>query len=105
VDGHLYGSNMQGKWVCLEAKSGQVMHEAAGVGMGSVAFAEGMLYCYGEKGTLALVRATPTAHEPVSKFKVPQGEGPHWAHPVISGKRLYIRHGDALMVYAIGLGE
>ncbi len=105
LDGYIYGSSSRGKWVCLEAKTGQVMYETTGVGMGSVAFADGMLYCYGEKGTLALVRATPTAHEIISKFKISQGEGPHWAHPVISGKRLYIRHGDALMVYAIGQGE
>jgi outer membrane protein assembly factor BamB len=105
LDGYIYGSSSRGKWVCLEAKSGQVMYETTGVGMGSVAFADGMFYCYGEKGTLGLVRATPTAHEVISKFKIEQGEGPHWAHPVISGKRLYIRHGDALMVYAIGQGE
>jgi outer membrane protein assembly factor BamB len=101
IDGFVYGSSSRGKWVCLEAKSGQVMYEATGVGMGSAAYAEGMLYCYGEKGTMALVRATPKAYEIVSKFKVTQGEGPHWAHPVISGGRLYIRHGDMLMVYAI----
>ena len=105
IDGYIYGSSSRGKWVCLEAKSGQVRYEATGVGMGSAAYADGMLYCYGEKGTVALVRATPTAHEIVSKFKITQGEGPHWAHPAISGGRLYIRHGDVLMVYAIGSGE
>ena len=105
VDGYLYGSNLRGKWVCLEAQSGQVRHEASGVGMGSIAYADGMLYCYGEKGTLALVRATPDAHEVVSKFKIPLGEGPHWAHPVISDGRLYIRHGDALMVYSLRAGD
>ncbi len=105
IDGYIYGSSSRGKWVCLEAKSGQVMYETTGVGMGSVAYADGMLYCYGEKGTIALVPPSPTAHEIISKFKIPQGEGPHWAHPVISGGRLYIRHGDALMVYAIKPGE
>ena len=104
IDGFVYGSSSRGKWVCLEAKSGRVLYETTGVGMGSAVCADGMLYCYGEKGTMALVRATPTAHEIVSKFKVAQGEGPHWAHPVISGGRLYIRHGDMLMVYSIGRG-
>jgi outer membrane protein assembly factor BamB len=105
LDGYIYGSSSRGKWVCLEAKSGRVMHETTGVGMGSVACADGMLYCYGEKGTLGLVPATPAAHEITSKFKITQGEGPHWAHPVISGGRLYIRHGDVLMVYAVNRSE
>ncbi len=81
------------------------MYEATGVGTGSATYADGMLYCYGEKGTMALVRATPKGYELISKFKVTQGGGPHWAHPVISFGRLYIRHGDALMVYSIGRGE
>jgi len=101
IDGYVYGSNSRNRWVCLELKSGQVMYETNGVGMGSVAYADGMLYCYGDKGTLALVRTTPRAHELLSRFKVTQGEGPHWAHPVISGGRLYIRHGDFLMAYDV----
>jgi hypothetical protein len=101
VDGYVYGSNARGRWVCLELRSGQVKYETSGVGMGSVACADGMLYCYGDKGLLGLVRVSPEAHEIVSRFKVTQGEGPHWAHPVISGGRLYIRHGDCLMAYDV----
>jgi outer membrane protein assembly factor BamB len=29
------------------------------------------------------------------------GTGPHWAHPFISDGKLYLRHGDVLMVYNI----
>lgn len=101
VDGFIYGSNAKGRWVCLNLKTGQVMYETVGVGMGSVTYADGMLYCYSDKGTLGLVKATPTAHEIVSRFKITLGEGPDWAHPVISGRRLYIRHGDFLMAYDI----
>ena len=101
VDGYLYGTNLKDKWVCLDLKNGAVMYEAGGVGMGSVAYADGMLYCYGEKGTLALVKASPKAYELVSSFKVTHGAGQHWAHPVISGGRLYIRHGDVLIAYHI----
>jgi len=101
VDGYVYGSNARGRWVCLELQSGQVKYETNGVGMGSVVCADGMLYCYGDKGMLGLVRVSPEAHEIVSRFKVTQGDGPHWAHPVISGGRLYIRHGDCLMAYDV----
>ena len=72
------------------------------MGKGSVLFADGMLYCYGEKkGDLALVKASPNAYEQISSFKISKGKGKHWAHPVISDGRLYMRHGNALMVYDI----
>jgi outer membrane protein assembly factor BamB len=101
VDGFIYGSNKRGKWVCLELKTGRAMYETAGVGAGSVAYADGMLYCYGAPGTVGLVRASPAGYELAGKFKVTHGKGQHWAHPVISGGRLYIRHGDALMAYDV----
>ena len=42
-------------------------------------------------------RTTPT----VVSDRIKKGSGEHWAHPVIKNGRLYIRHGDALMVYHI----
>lgn len=101
VDGHLYGSNLKGRWACLRLTTGEVMYEAKGVGRGSVAYADGKLYCYGEKGTVALVPASPTGYKPVSRFTVRRGNGRHWAHPVICGGRLYLRHGDCLMAFDI----
>jgi outer membrane protein assembly factor BamB len=32
---------------------------------------------------------------------VKDGEGPHWAHPSIYNKILFIRHGSVLMGYDI----
>jgi hypothetical protein len=101
-DGYLYGSTHKGKWVCLEWTTGKTMYSADGVGKGSVTFAEGMLYTYSEKGKMGIVKATPDAHEVVSQFRVPKGGGgPHWAHPVVAGGRLYLRHADALFAYDI----
>jgi outer membrane protein assembly factor BamB len=69
---------------------------------GSIIYADGMLYCYDEAtGDVGLVPASPKGFEVVSSFRVTQGSGKHWAHPAISGGRLYIRHGDALMAYDI----
>ena len=102
VDGYIYGTNMGSNWVCLNWDSGEVMYQTKGIGKGSITYADGMLYCYGEKGgTMALVKATPEKFDIVSSFKVPMGTGQHWAHPVICDGRLYIRHGDALMAYDI----
>lgn len=101
VDGYVYGSSSKGRWVCLDINTGQVMYENRGVGMGSVLYADGMLYCYSDKGALGLVRATPQSPGVISSFKITQGEGPHWAHPVIADGRLYIRHGQFLMAYDV----
>jgi outer membrane protein assembly factor BamB len=101
VDGYIYGSNTRGKWVCLDAATGKVMYETAGVGMGSIIYADSMLYCYGDKGTLGIAKATPTGYTLVSSFKIDGGKGPYWAHPVISDGRLYVRHNAKIMAYDI----
>lgn len=102
LDGYLYGSSYRGRWLCLDWKTGQTMYEARGVGKGSLTYADGMLYTLSEKSTMGLVKATPDAHPGVSQFRLPEGgEGPSWAHPVVCGGRLYIRHGDFLYAYDV----
>jgi hypothetical protein len=64
---------------------------------GSIIFANGTLYCYGEKGTLGLVKPTKDGMELVSSFEITLGTHEHWAHPVVCNGRLYISHGDVLM--------
>ncbi len=106
VDGYVYGANFKGHyagdWVCLDWNTGKVMYEHKWICKGSITFADGLLYCYEEKqGTVGLVRPNPAQFEVVSSFVVPKGTGPHWAHPVVCGGRLYIRHGSALMAYDV----
>jgi len=106
VDGYIYGANWRnngdGSWCCLDWNTGKVMYETHWQCKGAITYADGMLYCYEEKGgNLALVRATPEKFDVVSSFKVPLGDGRHWAHPVVCGGRLYVRHGDVLMAYDI----
>jgi outer membrane protein assembly factor BamB len=106
VGDYLYGTtwkgNENGDWMCAEWKTGKTMYQTQWEGKGSLTCAEGMLYCYEEKnGTVALVKADPAEFKPVSTFKVSLGNGEHWAHPVVCGKRLFIRHGDTLMAYDI----
>ena len=105
VDGHVYAASHQrasGRWSCVDFKTGKLEWEAPGVGKGgSVIFADGLLYCYAEDGTVGLVRPSPEKCEVVSSFKVTQGDGPHWAHLVVAAGRLYIRHGTALMCYDV----
>lgn len=103
VDGYVYGSghNKRG-WHCLDWKTGEVQYAVRQIGnKGNIIFADGMLYCYSERGDVALVKPDPQKFDVVSSFKIQQGSGQHWAHPVIKDGNLYVRHGDALMVYGI----
>jgi outer membrane protein assembly factor BamB len=106
IDGKLYGanwqSNKQGKWVCVDWETGKMLYEQEWGNKGSVSYADGMLYCYEEaSGTVGLVKATPDSFDPVSTFMIMLGDNEHWAHPVIFGKRLYMRHGDVIMAFDI----
>lgn len=102
VDGYLYGSDHKGRWVCLDFETGEVQYREGGVGKGSLTYADGMLYTYSQGGTAGLVPCTPEGHEVVSQFKLPrEGKGPYWAHPVICGGRLYLRHDDYLYAYDV----
>ena len=102
--GRVYGTshvNRRGNWLCLDLKTGDVAAEIPGVGRASIIYADGMIYGYGENGTVGLVSASPTNFRLVSSFKITKGKREHWAHPVVAHGRLYIRHGNALMAYDI----
>jgi len=105
LDGHVHGSchiRNRASWVCLNWKTGEPTYVEKGVGKGSATYADGMLYTFDESGTMGLVPATPTGHEVVSQFDIPEdGEGRTWAHPVVHNGRLYIRHGDFLYVHDV----
>lgn len=102
LDGYLYGSLWSQGWACLEWQSGKTMYRERGVGKGSLTYADGMLYTLGENGQMGLVPATPHEHAVVCRFRLPAGgQGPAWAHPVVCGGRLYLRHGDFLYAYDV----
>ena len=59
-----------------------------------------MLYGFDERGDMTLVEATPKEHRALSSFRLPRGGGGHcWAHPVVCGSRLHVRHGGPLFAY------
>jgi outer membrane protein assembly factor BamB len=99
LDNVIYGTSFNGKWFALDFKTGQVKFQAEAMGKGSVITADGLLYGYSEKGTVALMKPTAKDLTIISSFRVSQGKDEHWAHPAIADGRLYIRHGNALMCY------
>jgi outer membrane protein assembly factor BamB len=102
LDGYLYGSCVAPRWVCLDWKTGRTMYTAPGVGKGSLTYADRLLYTLGENSKMGLVKPTPAGHDLISEFRIPAGaKGLSWAHPVVCGGRLYIRHSDFLYAYDV----
>jgi outer membrane protein assembly factor BamB len=106
VGDNIYGSNHMSKpvdeWICVDWNTGKTLWTSKWYSRGSIISADGMLYLYEERsGHVALVKPDPSKLNIVSEFQITKGEGPFWAHPVISNGKLYMRHGDVLMVYQI----
>jgi outer membrane protein assembly factor BamB len=101
-DGYIYGSMYRKNlWCCLNASDGRILYSSDKFGDGNIIMADGMFYCYSEKGEIALVEANPSSFNVISNFRVPLGTDQHWSHPVIWLGRLYVRHGNALMAYSL----
>jgi hypothetical protein len=106
VDGYVYGSNWinngKGNWVCMNWDSGEIKWETKWENKGSIVYADGLLYLYEEKGgNVGLVQPDPEKFNLISSFQVKDGTGPHWAHPFIRDGKLFLRHGEVLLVYNI----
>jgi len=102
IDGYLYGSGDNAReWRCVNWETGEETYAAKDITKGVVIADEGMLYCYSERGELALVKADPKEFKIISQTKVELGSAQHWAHPVINDGRLLVRHGNALIAYKI----
>lgn len=102
VNGWLYGSGDNNReWRCIDWKTGAEKYAEKTIGKGVVIYADGMLYCYSDKGELALVEANPAGFKIAGQTKVELGSDQHWSHPVIDNGRLYLRHGNVLIAYKI----
>lgn len=99
-DGYIYGNHSSG-WACLDLSTGQKQWQEKGVGKGSICFADGMLYLFGENnGEIALATCSPEGMEIKGRFNV-QGSDTSWAHPVVIDGRLYLRYDTNLYCYDV----
>lgn len=102
IDGYIYGSEYRKRgWSVLNSRNGEIVLTSDKLGTGVVIWADNRFYGYTEDGKMWLIDASPSHFEIKGSFDVPLGTDQHWAHPVIHQNSLYIRHGDALMVYDI----
>ncbi|MCX6865698.1 MAG: PQQ-binding-like beta-propeller repeat protein [Verrucomicrobia bacterium] len=106
VDGYLYCGHQQnsGELVCLDIKTGKLMWgpvKPPGGGSAAVTYADGHLIFRYQDGLVVLVEATPKECKIKGSFKPQFQEKESWAHPVVSGGRLYLREQDKLMCYQL----
>ncbi len=87
--------------VCMNYLTGEIAWQSRSVGKGSLSYADGHLYCVGERNEIGLVEANPEKYVEKGRFKVAKSKRALWPHPVIANGRLYIRDLGALTCYNI----
>jgi hypothetical protein len=100
VGSHLF-TTVKGNWLkALDIENGTVA-DSVKVATGSIIYADNKFICYGMNGEVNLVTYNENQFDVKSTFKVKQGTGHHFAHPVLANGVMYIRHGNALMAYKV----
>jgi outer membrane protein assembly factor BamB len=100
VGDHVYGFGGN-SLICMNFLTGEIAWEARSVSKGSLTFADGHLYCLGERNELALVEATPEKYIEKGRIRLPKTDRASWAHPVVANGRLYVRDQNLLTCYDI----
>lgn len=97
-----HGHN-EGFPICLEMKTGKIIwggkQRGEGKGSAAVTFADGRLYFRYQDGTMVLIDASTNGYHPSGSFTIPEVRRESWSHPVVVGRKLYLREQDHLFVY------
>jgi outer membrane protein assembly factor BamB len=112
VDGVIYGFTKanRGQWMAQDLLSGDTLwSESLGSNAsGSIAYADGRLYCYGDKdATVHLVEPSRDGLKSLGSLTLPEQteiarkSGAIWAHPVIANQMLILRDQDLIFAYDI----
>ncbi|MGH7199853.1 MAG: PQQ-binding-like beta-propeller repeat protein, partial [Planctomycetaceae bacterium] len=100
VEGHLYGFG-SGGLICLDFETGEIAWRDRSVRKGSLTYADGRLYCLGEKNEMALVEANPREYVEKGRFELPDSGKPTWAHPVVANGKLFLRDQNTLTCHNV----
>jgi outer membrane protein assembly factor BamB len=113
LDGHVYGYGDGKGWACQNVLKGDLAwQDNRKLAKGSVAYADGHLYCYSERdGTLVLVPATTAGWKEDGRMSLPrkstlerpsaQSSNNVWTHPVVANGRLYLRDQDLIFCFDV----
>ena len=103
VGDYVYGTTFNGSWASINFMTGEIGYLSRSGGKGSVHYADGLLYGLTEdEKTVLLIKPEPAEFILLSQFELPhEAEGKSWAHPVVLGGRLYLRHAQYLYCYDV----
>ncbi|MCE9532187.1 MAG: PQQ-like beta-propeller repeat protein [Planctomycetes bacterium] len=109
---HVYGHSGRA-WACQDFKSGEIVwEERAKLGSGSMTYADGHFYCFGENdGQVVLIEASKVGWKEGGRFKLPQQSklrkpsGKIWTPPVVANGRLFLRDQDLVFCYDVKAKE
>jgi outer membrane protein assembly factor BamB len=87
--GFIYGLD-ENILTCVDASNGNLKWKGGRYGHGQFVLASGHLVLLSEEGDLALIRATPDAHQEIARFPVLDGKT--WNHPALDDGRLFVRN-------------
>ncbi len=104
VNGVLYSARYRPPrhWYAVDWRTGSTISELTELTTGAAIYADGHLYCFDERGTLALVRPNAGRMKLISSLLlIPRRVRDAWAHPVLCDGRLYIRYHDTLWCFDV----
>jgi outer membrane protein assembly factor BamB len=106
VGDYAYGdTDNSGRLWCVEWKTGKLKwkksEQTKGSGAATIVYADGRLYVRYDNGYVALVEASPDGYKEKGLFKILNSTSQSWAHPVVSGGKLYLREKDTLWCYDV----
>lgn len=101
IGNYLYTSQYRPRRYCSLDCSTGIVTDSLKFDKGAIIAADGMLYCYTEKGMVGLVKPTDGKMELMGSFKLPYGTKEFFTIPVIHRGVLYIRHREALLAFHI----
>lgn len=84
---------------CVDGRTGQRRWKEGRYGHGQVLLLADLLLVLSEDGEAILLKANPSAHEEIGRFKAIEGKT--WNHPAIAGGRLYVRNGEEIACYQL----
>ena len=103
-DGHVYAYSTR-ILACVDAKTGDPVWRSRQPGDGFLIEADGHLVIITKKGTLHIVKASPTGYEERAALPVFEGEDLSWAHPAIVGNSIFVRSLEKLARVDITTGN
>jgi outer membrane protein assembly factor BamB len=95
-NGYVYGLD-EGILTCLDVNTGDRKWKGGRYGYGQLVMASGHLIVATEDGDLALVKASPDAHQEVVRFAAIEGKT--WNHPAIADGRLFVRNAEEMAAF------